>query len=89
MKLILDGGMPWETYRLERAVFRLAYRQTTPGYRVWKEMALAVTLCMPPRWFYRLRDWYAERNLRRFRGAVGEPVPAAPIRDVPIEHRGG
>lgn len=89
MKLILDGGMPWETYRLERTVFRLAYRQTTPGYRVWKEMALAVTLCMPPRWFYRLRDWYAERNLRRFRGAVGEPVPAAPIRDIPIEHRGG
>jgi hypothetical protein len=89
MKLNLDGGMPWETYRLERALFRLAYRKTTPGYRAWKEIALAVTLCMPPRWFYRLRDWYAERNLRRFRGAVGEPVPAAPIRDVPIEHRGG
>jgi hypothetical protein len=89
MKLNLDGGMPWETYRLERALFRLAYSKTTPGYRVWKEMTLAVALCMPPRWFYRLRDWYAERNLRRYRGAVGEPVPAAPIRDVPIEHRGG
>jgi glycosyltransferase involved in cell wall biosynthesis len=89
MKLILDGGMPWETYRLERAAFRLAYSNTSTAYRVWKEFALAVALCMPPRWFYRLRDWYSERNLRRFRGAVGEPVPAAPIRDVPIEHRGG
>jgi cellulose synthase/poly-beta-1,6-N-acetylglucosamine synthase-like glycosyltransferase len=89
MKLILDGGMPWETYRVERAAFRLAYSRTTPGYRAWKEFVLAVTLCMPPSWFYRLRDWYSERNLRRFRGAVGEPVPAAPIRDVPIEHRGG
>jgi cellulose synthase/poly-beta-1,6-N-acetylglucosamine synthase-like glycosyltransferase len=89
MKLTLDGGMPWETYRVERAAFRLAYRKTTTGYRAWKEFTLAAALCMPPRWFYRLRDWYAERNLRRFRGAVGEPVPAAPIRDVPIEHRGG
>jgi glycosyltransferase involved in cell wall biosynthesis len=88
MKLILDGGMPWETYRLERALFRLAYRKTTAGYRVWKEFSLAVALFLPPRWFYRLRDWYAERNLRRFRGAIAEPVPAAPIRDVPIEHRG-
>jgi Glycosyl transferase family 2 len=89
MKLILDGGMPWETYRVERAVFRIAYRQTSAGYRVWKEFALAIALCMPPRLFYRLRDWYSDRNLRRFRGAVGEPLPAAPIRDVPIEHRGG
>ena len=89
MKLTLDGGMPWETYRIERAAFRLAYSRTTRGYRAWKEFVLAATLCMPPSWFYRLRDWYAERNLRRFRGAVGEPVPAAPIREVPIEHRGG
>jgi glycosyltransferase involved in cell wall biosynthesis len=89
MKLILDGGMPWETYRVERAIFRIAYRKTSAGYRAWKELALAATLCMPPRLFYRLRDWYSDRNLRRFRGAVGEPVPAAPIRDVPIEHRGG
>ncbi len=88
MKLILDGGMPWETYRLERALFRLAYRKTTLGYRAWKELSLALALFVPPRWFYRLRDWYAKRNLRRFRGATGEPVPAAPIRDVPIEHRG-
>ena len=88
MKLVLEGGMPWETYRVERALFRLAYRQTTLSYRVWKEFALAITLCMPPRWFYRLRDWYSDRNLRRFRGATGEPVPAAPIREVPLEHRG-
>ena len=88
MKLVLDGGMPWETYRIERADFRLAYRQTSLAYRAWKEAVLAFTLCLPPRWFYRLRDWYAEGNLRRIRSVVGEPVPAAPIHDVPIEHRG-
>jgi glycosyltransferase involved in cell wall biosynthesis len=88
MKLTLDGGMPWQTYRLERADFRLAYRETSLGYRAWKELVLAVTLCLPPRWFYGLRNWYSQRNLRRIRSLVGEPVPTAPIRDVPIEHRG-
>jgi GT2 family glycosyltransferase len=87
MKLILDGGMPWETYRIERALFRLAYRKTTRGYRVWKEFALAVTLCMPPRWFYRLRDWYSARNLRRFRSVLGEPLATSPIAAKPVEPR--
>ncbi len=88
MKLILQGGMPWETYRVERADFRLAYSRTSLGYRAWKELTLAISLCLPPRWFYRLRDWYSEQNLRRVRSFVGEPVPAAAIRDVPLEHRG-
>ncbi|HUJ83930.1 MAG TPA: hypothetical protein VLW83_18750, partial [Candidatus Acidoferrales bacterium] len=88
MKLILNGGMPWETYRVERADFRLAYSKTSLGYRAWKELTLGISLCLPPRWFYRLRDWYSEQNLRRLRSVIGEPVPAAAIRDVPIEHRG-
>jgi len=88
MKLILNGGMPWETYRVERADFRLAYSKTSLGYRAWKELTLAISLCLPPRWFYRLRDWYSEQNLQRLRSVIGEPVPAAAIRDVPIEHRG-
>ncbi len=85
MKLILDGGMPWETYRIERALFRLAYRKITPGYRAWKEFALAITLCMPPRWYYGLRDWYSQGNLRRIRSVLGEPVPASPIAAKPVE----
>jgi glycosyltransferase involved in cell wall biosynthesis len=88
MKLMLKGGMPWETYRVERADFRLAYSKTSLGYRAWKELTLAISLCLPPRWFYRLRDWYSKQNLRRLRSVIGEPVPAAAIRDVPLEHRG-
>jgi len=87
MKLILNGGMPWETYRVERADFRQAYSKTSLGYRAWKELMLAISLCLPPRWFYRLRDWYSEQNLQRLRSVIGEPVPAAAIRDVPIEYR--
>ena len=85
MKLILEGGMPWETYRVERADFRLAYSKTSLGYRAWKELTLAISLCLPPRWFYRLRDWYSEQNLRRLRSVVGEPVPASAIAAAPVE----
>lgn len=88
MKLALDGGMSWESYRLERADFRQTYRETTFGYRIWKEIAMAAALLLPPRWFYSLRDWYSARNLRRLRGVTGEPIPTATIREVPIEHGG-
>lgn len=88
MKLILDGGMPWETYRTERALFRVNHPTPTAGYRAWKEFGLALSLCMSPRMFYHLRDWYTARNLRRFRSAFGEPELASPIRAVPIEHCG-
>ncbi len=85
MRLSLDGGMPWETYRVERADFRSAYRETSLAYRAWKEAVLAITLCLPPRLFYRLRNWYSERNLRRLRSVVGEPLPASPISATPVE----
>ena len=79
LRLILDGGKPWETFRVERADFRIAYQNAGVGYHLFKRLVLALTIVMPPPWFYRLRDWYADRGLRRARAMIGEPVPAAPI----------
>jgi glycosyltransferase involved in cell wall biosynthesis len=88
MRLTLDGGWPWETYRAERADLQLAYRRMGLGYRLYKEAVLTATLLMPPRWFYRLRDWYSAKNLRRFRRVVGEPEPMAAVIERPIAERG-
>jgi hypothetical protein len=81
MRLMLDGGKPWETYCIERADFRLSYRETSPGYRIYKQCSLLLALAMPPRIFYQLRGWYAVNNLRRFRRWLGEPIPAALVRE--------
>ena len=84
MKLALDGGMPWETYFTEQEDFRLNYSSAPFGYRVYKQIALLLTLVLPPRTYYKLRNLYAEKNLRRYRGWVGEPTPVAQIQEKPL-----
>ena len=79
LRLSLHGGKPWETFRAERAAYRLAYQKPNAGYRLFKALVLAVTLVMPPRQFYRLKNWYSRKGLRRLRRVLGEPTPAAPI----------
>lgn len=78
-RLLLDGGTPWEMFRAEQAAFRLAYKKTTPGHRLFKALVLGLTLVMPPRRFCQLKRWYTTTGLRRLRRAMGEPTPAAPI----------
>ena len=79
LKLCLDGGWPWETFRTELLFFRRAYQKYSAGYALYKSLSLASTLVMPPRLFYKLHAWYAQQNIRRFRRILGEPVPVPGI----------
>jgi len=88
-KLVLDGGWPWETYRVERADVRQSYAQLGLGYRAFKELSLATTLLMSPRAYYRLRNWYTAKGLRRWRKFLGEPTPKALIVERRLETRDG
>jgi len=76
LRLVIEGGKPWETFRAERAGYRIASRDASIGYRIFTYFVLMLTLLMPPRIFYRLRAWYADANLRRFRERIGR-VPVA------------
>lgn len=75
LRIILDGGWPWQTFALELKRFRAAYEQNSPSYALFKWLVLASTLFMPPSSFYRMRSWYAEHDLQRFRRKIGEAVP--------------
>jgi glycosyltransferase involved in cell wall biosynthesis len=79
MKLSLDGGKPWDTFRVEREAYRTAYSKTSLAYRAFKSLVLLSTLLMPPRQFYRARNWYTAKGLRRLRRVLGEPTPAEPV----------
>lgn len=79
LRLTLGEGKPWETFRVERAAYSTAYRETSLAYRAFKSLVLLSTLLMPPRQFYRAKNWYAAKGLRRMRKILGEPTPAAPI----------
>jgi glycosyltransferase involved in cell wall biosynthesis len=71
LRLILEGGKPWNTFRVERADFHMAYRNPSLGYTFFKYFVLLLTLLMPPKTFYRIKRWYAEHNLRRIRSWIG------------------
>jgi glycosyltransferase involved in cell wall biosynthesis len=79
MRLALDGGSPLRTFTVERTAYQIAYREVTWRHRVFHALVLAHTLLLPPQVFYRLRRWYADRGLSRFRGWTGSPVPALQI----------
>ena len=83
MRLALDGGMPWETFRTERAKLRLSYESGSVAYWMFKTAVLACTLALPPRSFYKLRDWYGRSKWRRIRKALGEPLSRAKISSIP------
>jgi glycosyltransferase involved in cell wall biosynthesis len=85
LRLSLDGGKPWTTFRVERTFFRNSYRNPDLGYRLFKYFVLFLTLLMPPKVFYHLRQWYSERNLRRIR----ERIVRAPMADPDVVRHTG
>jgi glycosyltransferase involved in cell wall biosynthesis len=76
LRLTVEGGMSWETFRAESEASRVTYKDSSLGYRLFQAMVLALTLTMPPKLFYRLRNWYADRNLHRLREMFGKPTLA-------------
>jgi len=78
LRLKLEGGKRIDTYRVERASFRLGYRNPDLGYRLFKSFVLFLTLLLPARTFYRLRDWYARKNFSRARKLLGDAEPIEP-----------
>jgi glycosyltransferase involved in cell wall biosynthesis len=72
LRLALEGGMPWESFRVEREARHISYGELSPGYRLFHTMVLLLTLMMPPKMFYRVRNWYADHGLHRVRQLIGE-----------------
>ena len=76
--LVLEGGNPWDTFRVELADFRLSYSAPDLSYRLFKYFTLVLTLLMPPKAFFHLRDWYAAHGLRSIRESIGGARPRVP-----------
>jgi glycosyltransferase involved in cell wall biosynthesis len=66
------GGSRFKTLQTEMRSFRVDYENPSIGYRLFKYLVMVpATLALPPHRFYKLRDWYAEQNLGRFRDWLG------------------
>jgi hypothetical protein len=77
IRLSILGGASWETFQVERVSMRLAYQKMGWRYATFKLLVLALSLLLPPKIFYRIRSYYAQRGLRHFRRFTGEPIPMA------------
>ena len=67
-----------QRFKIEMHDFRKSYRKASLAYASFKCLTGVMALLFSPKYFYRLRNWYAHRNLKRFRGwfAEAEPVVA-------------
>jgi len=73
LRLQLMGGSRREVLRLERATDDLFNRTAPLGYRIFKQVVLLLTLVLPSKQFFRLKNWYSESGLRRVRKWIADP----------------
>ncbi|HEV2618195.1 MAG TPA: glycosyltransferase family A protein [Candidatus Acidoferrales bacterium] len=70
-KLSTFGGSRLDTLRTEMRLFHLESKRPGAGYLLFKYLVMApTTLLLPPRSFYKAREWYGRRNLGRIRERV-------------------
>ena len=80
------GGGRLQVFRTEMRSFQQTFKNPTAGYLLFKAAVGTLSLVLPPKQFYRVRNWYAKKNLRRFREAVGRAEPIVPeiCRSIPL-----
>jgi glycosyltransferase involved in cell wall biosynthesis len=62
------GGSRREAFRTEMDSFREEFEDASLQYRLFKYLVVGgATLAMPPKYFYRLRNWYAESRIGHYR----------------------
>jgi hypothetical protein len=80
MRLMLYGGMPWETVRTEKTINEVMHGDAPRSYRVFRWATMVMAGILPPRWFYAARRRLAGQ--RWYRGARAEVLPVPSITDV-------
>ncbi len=76
LKLILEGGKPSDTFRVERTAYRISCSKPSFGYRCFKSLTFLLALSMPPKAFYAIHGWYSKHGLRRIREWIGDASPS-------------
>jgi glycosyltransferase involved in cell wall biosynthesis len=63
LRLILDGGWPWETVKTEWGIYQVTASHPTPLYRAFKALSLLLALAIPPRVYYGAQRKIAQSDL--------------------------
>ncbi|MGA2427798.1 MAG: glycosyltransferase [Candidatus Acidiferrum sp.] len=80
MRLMLDGGSPWETVRTEKKIYEVLHADAPRNHRVFRQATMLAAGVLPPKWFYRARRWVGSRGW--YRGAREKFVPVPGVSHV-------
>jgi hypothetical protein len=75
LRLMLDGGYPWETVHAESTLFRIQHREAPWKTRAFRALTMIPALVLPPRWFYSGRRWLAAQSWYKRARRDFVPVP--------------
>lgn len=83
LRLMVDGGYPWETVRAESAMYRLLHSDASLSHRAFKYASLAPAYLLPPRLYYMIQRWLAANKLylRMRRNLLPVPQPQHTVRE--------
>ena len=83
LRLTLDGGSPWETFRTERTIYRVQHSDAPVASKIFRTLSMAPALVLPPKWFYAGRRWLGAQSWYKRARASAVPVPGFAKIDVP------
>ncbi|HYL46964.1 MAG TPA: glycosyltransferase family A protein [Candidatus Limnocylindrales bacterium] len=75
LRLMMDGGWPWETVRTERYLYKLLHPDAAWPQRAFKALALLPALVLPPKIYYSARQQVAASEAYRVARGRWLPVP--------------
>jgi len=75
LRLMLDGGAPWETVRTESAIYRIMHGDAAQGHRAFRAISMIPAVLLPPKWFYAVRRWLGTKTWYRAARRRVLPVP--------------
>lgn len=63
LRLMLDGGWPWETVKTEWTIYRVMFADAPLSNLAFKIMTLLPAIVLPPRFYYTVRQRISKSNL--------------------------
>lgn len=78
LRLMIDGGWPWETVKTERKTYEVMHTDAPFAHRLFKILTLLLAATIPPKVFYRIRQKISQNHLY-----LGVRNRCLPILDLP------
>ncbi len=75
LRLMADGGRPWETFRTENKLYEVLHADASRGHRLFRAIVMLPALVLPPRRYYAARCWISSRSWYRRIREKALPVP--------------